>query len=492
MSENENKNLGKSLTFDDILFVPRYSEVLPKDADLSTNLTPDIKLNIPLMSAAMDTVSESNMAIAMARNGGIGIIHKNMTIEEQVQQIRKVKRSETWIISDPITVDITFTVAQIRDKFQEHNITGVPVVDENNIPVGIVTGRDLRFLTEKDNNVPAKDIMTKKLITVSVDTPMDECKELLHIHKIEKLLVTDSEGKLAGMITFRDISVKGENPNACMDSKGGLLVGAAVGASGDALDRIDALVAAGTDVIIIDTAHGHSKNVITTVATASDKYPDVPFIAGNIATGEAALELIKAGAKAVKVGIGPGSICTTRVVAGIGVPQITAIENVYAVTKEYNIPLIADGGIRYSGDIVKALAVGADVVMLGNLLAGTDESPGETIIYEGRTFKTYRGMGSLGAMNEGSSDRYFQSKQSDTSKYIPEGIEGIIPHRGKVKDTLFQMTGGIRSGMGYLGCKTLQELKTNASFYEITSSGYKESHPHDLKITKESPNYHIE
>lgn len=487
----EEKNLGMALTFDDILFVPRYSEILPKDTDTSTSLSRDITLQIPIMSAAMDTVTESNMAIAIAREGGIGVIHKNMSIEKQAQEVRRVKRSETWIINDPITVDENYTIGEVREKFKEHSITGVPVLTKQNKPIGIVTNRDLRFLQPQDDLLPVKDIMTKNLITVLENTPMDDCKALLHKHKIEKLLVIDKKGKLTGMITFKDISMKGERPNACMDDKGRLRVAAAVGASPSDEERIAELVAAKVDIIIIDTAHGHSKNVITALKNATKKYPDVCFIGGNIATQEGAEALIKAGAWGVKVGIGPGSICTTRVVSGVGVPQITAIQNVYAVTKKYNIPLIADGGIRYSGDILKALAVGADLVMVGNLLAGAEESPGELIIYEGRTYKAYRGMGSLSSMNRGSHDRYFQDSQADTRKYIPEGIEGIIAYRGKAKDTLYQLTGGLRSGMGYLGTKTIKELKEYSQFYQITSAGYNESHPHDLRITKEAPNYHL-
>lgn len=484
---------GLALTFDDILLVPGESEVLPKNTDISSTIARDIKVNIPIVSAAMDTVTDLDMAIAVAREGGIGFVHKNMPAEIQAEVVRKVKRSESWIIADPVTIHKDATIGDVKEVFVKNNITGVPVLDANRVPIGIVTNRDLRFIEPKDYSRHVSEVMTKNPITVGENTHMDRCKELLHEKKIEKLLVVDKQGKLAGMITFKDISLKGEHPHACVDSQGRLRVAAAAGVTDEEFKRVELLVEAGVDLISIDTAHGHHINVINMVKRVKKAFSNISLCAGNIATQEAALALIDAGADVLKVGIGPGSICTTRVIAGVGVPQITAIENVKRATlANGNIPIIADGGIRFSGDIVKALAVGADVVMVGNLLAGTDESPGETVLLEGRTFKTYRGMGSLGAMKKGSGDRYFQEKTEETAKYVPEGIEGIIPYRGKAKDILYQLSGGVRSGMGYLGAKNIKELQKKATFYQITDSGYKESHPHTLKVTKEAPNYKIE
>ncbi len=486
--ENE-KFLGEALTFDDILLIPQYSEVLPRNTDTSVDLGKNIVLNIPILSAAMDTVTDSNMAIAMAREGGLGIIHKNFSIEEQAEEVRKVKRSESWIINDPYTVKEDTPILEVKKLFEQYNISGAPVVNNEGKPVGIITNRDLRFIEHE--NLKVRDVMTKNPITVLEKTPKEECLKILHDKKIEKLLVVDKNGKLVGMITFRDIIKKLEHPNAVVDEDGHLRVGAAVGVGKDNIERVDALVESGVDVIVVDTAHGHSKAVLDMVEYISKKYPEVLLIGGNIATFSGAEALFDKGADVVKVGVGPGSICTTRVVTGVGVPQITAIIEAKKAARKYGKKIIADGGIRYSGDIVKAIAVGADSVMLGNLLAGTEESPGETIIYEGRKYKTYRGMGSLGAMKKGSSDRYFQEYQAESSKYIPEGIEGIIPYRGKVKDIIYQLKGGLKAGMGYIGAKNIEELQLKAKFYKITQAGYIESHPHDLKITKEAPNYNI-
>jgi len=485
----KNKVVGEALTFDDVLLLPLYSEVLPKDVDISTYLTRDLKLNMPLISAAMDTVTESATAITMAREGGIGVIHKNLSIEAQALEVDKVKKSESGMIVDPITMEPENKIYEALEIMKRYKISGVPIT-KNNVLVGILTNRDLRF--EKNLNRPIYEVMTKdNLITVPEGTTLEEAKELLQKYRIEKLPVVDKKFRLKGLITIKDIEKARKYPNACKDSLGRLRVGAAVGVGPDRDARVEALVKAGCDVIFVDTAHGHSKLVIESVKVIKKKYPNVPLIAGNIATKEAAQSLIKAGVDAIKVGVGPGSICTTRIIAGVGVPQITAIMECYEVAKKYGIPVIADGGIKYSGDITKALAAGADTVMVGSLFAGTDESPGESILYQGRTYKVYRGMGSLEAMKKGSSDRYFQGDVEDV-KLVPEGIEGRVPYRGPLSQTIFQLIGGLRSGMGYLGCKNIEELKTKTKFIKITSAGLRESHVHDVIITKEAPNYRLD
>jgi len=476
----------EGLTFDDVLLIPQKSSILPKDIDTSTYLTRDIKLNIPLMSAAMDTVTESRLAIAIAREGGIGIIHKNMSIEEQATEVDKVKRSEHGVIVDPFYLSPEHVIYDALELMKKYRISGVPIT-ENGKLVGILTNRDLRF--ETNYNKKIKEVMTKdNLITAPEGTTLAEAKEILRKYKIEKLPIVDKEGYLKGLITIKDIEKTIQYPNSAKDSNGRLLVGAAVGVTRDMMDRVEALVKAKVDVIVIDSAHGHSANVINGVKMIKEKYPDLPVIAGNVATGEGTKDLIEAGADAVKVGVGPGSICTTRVIAGIGVPQITAINDSYEVAKEYNIPIIADGGIKYSGDITKAIAAGANVVMLGNIFAGTEESPGETEIYQGRRFKVYRGMGSLGAMQRGSKDRYFQE---DATKLVPEGVEGRVPYKGPLSEVVFQLVEGLKHGMGYCGTRTIEELKTNSKFVRITSAGLKESHPHNINITKEAPNYSL-
>lgn len=474
----------EGLTFDDVLLIPGYSEVMPNQVDISTRLTKKIKLRIPLMSAGMDTVTESKMAIAMAREGGIGIIHKNMSIDEQARMVDRVKRSEHGVITDPFFLGPDNKLQDALDIMEHYHISGVPITVKDKL-VGIITNRDIRF--ETDFSIPIKNVMTSKnLVTAPVNTSMDEAMHILRKYKIEKLPLVDDEGYLKGLITIKDIEKNMKYPNAAKDERGRLLVGAAVGTARDTFDRAKALYDAGLDVIVVDTAHGHSKPVLETVTMIKESFPDLEIIAGNVATGEATEALIKAGADAVKVGIGPGSICTTRVVAGIGVPQITAIQDCARVAREYGVPIIADGGIKYSGDIVKAIACGADVCMMGNLLAGTEESPGEVIILQGRSYKVYRGMGSLGAMNKGSSDRYFQE---DAKKFVPEGIEGRVPYKGYVSETVYQLVGGLRSGMGYCGVKNIEELKTNTKFVRITNAALIESHPHDVTITKEAPNY---
>lgn len=474
------------LTFDDVLLVPARSEVLPRDVDTTTYLTRDIKLNIPLMSAGMDTVTESRMAIAMAREGGIGVIHKNMPIERQALEVDRVKRSEHGVISDPIYLSPESPISEALLLMERYRISGVPVT-ENGKLVGILTNRDLRF--EKDFSQQVGKVMTRdNLITAPVGTTLEQAKEILQRHKVEKLPIVDEDFNLRGLITIKDIEKARQYPNSAKDKRGRLLVAAAVGVSADTGERTDALVRAGVDVIVVDTAHGHSKGVLETVARIKKKYPEVALVAGNVATAEGTRDLIKAGADAVKVGIGPGSICTTRVVAGAGVPQITAIYECAQEAAKYNIPIIGDGGIKYSGDITKAIAAGADVVMLGSLLAGTEESPGEIEMYQGRSYKVYRGMGSLGAMKEGSRDRYFQE---DQKKLVPEGVEGRVPYRGPLAETIFQLIGGLRSGMGYCGAATIQELKTKTTFMRITPAGLRESHPHDVVITKEAPNYSL-
>lgn len=485
----KSKVVGEALTFDDVLLLPAYSEVLPRDVDISTYLTKDLKLNMPLISAAMDTVTESATAITMAREGGLGVIHKNLSIEAQALEVDKVKKSESGMIVDPITMEPENKIYEALEIMKRYKISGVPIT-KNKVLVGILTNRDLRF--EKNLNRPISEVMTKEnLITVPEGTTLEEAKELLQKYRIEKLPVVDKSFRLKGLITIKDIEKARKYPNACKDSLGRLRVGAAVGVGPDRDARVEALIKAGCDVIFVDTAHGHSKLVIESVKVLKKRYPNVPIIAGNIATAEAALALIKAGVDAIKVGVGPGSICTTRIIAGIGVPQITAIMECYEVAKKYGIPVIADGGIKYSGDITKALAAGADTVMVGSLFAGTDESPGESILYQGRTYKVYRGMGSLEAMKKGSSDRYFQGDVEDV-KLVPEGIEGRVPYRGPLSQTIFQLIGGLRSGMGYLGCKNIEELKTKTKFIKITSAGLRESHVHDVIITKEAPNYRLD
>ncbi len=479
------KFVGEGLTFDDVLLLPGASEVVPREAILKTKLTKKINLNIPLMSAGMDTVTESKMAIAIARQGGIGIIHKNMTIEEQAEQVDKVKRSEHGVITDPFFLQRENTLREADALMGHYKISGVPIVDKDGVLVGILTNRDIRFETDFDKKID--DVMTKEgLITGKIGITLDEALEEMKKYKIEKLPLVDDDYKLTGLITIKDIDKMEQYPNSARDDRGRLLVGAAVGVTGDILDRIKALVDAGVDVIVIDTAHGHSKNVLNHVKLIKEEFPDLQLIAGNVATGEGTRALIEAGADCVKVGIGPGSICTTRVVTGVGSPQLTAIIESAKVGKEYGIPIIADGGIKYSGDITKALGAGADVIMVGSLLAGTDESPGEDIIVEGRRYKTYRGMGSLGAMDSGSSDRYFQEKNS---KYVPEGVEGRVVHKGKAEDMIYQLMGGLKSGMGYVGAKDIPTLHEVATFIRITNATLKENHPHDITITRESPNY---
>lgn len=475
----------EGLTFDDVLLLPQASDFTPNEAVLSTNLTKTIKLNIPLMSSAMDTVTEAAMAIAIAREGGIGVIHKNMTIAEQAAEVDKVKRSENGVIVNPFSLSPEHTLRDADELMGRYKISGVPICDEDNHLVGILTNRDLRF--EEDFSKKIKYAMTKEnLITASEGTTLSQAQEILRKYKIEKLPIVDEDNHLKGLITIKDIEKAVQYPNSARDASGRLLAAAAIGVTTDALERVRAVVNAGVDVIVLDSAHGHSQNIINKVKEIKAEFPDLPLIVGNIATGEAAKALIEAGADCLKVGIGPGSICTTRVIAGIGAPQITAVYDVSQVAKQYGIPIIADGGIKYSGDITKAIAAGADVVMLGSLLAGCDESPGEFEIYQGRRFKVYRGMGSLAAMEKGSKDRYFQT---GSKKLVPEGVEGRVPYKGPLSDTVFQLLGGLRSGMGYCGTKTIADLKENGKFVRITGAGLKESHPHDIYITKEAPNY---
>lgn len=480
-------NIQQGLTFDDILLVPQESNVLPKDTNIATRLTNRIALNIPLVSAAMDTVTESRLAISIAREGGIGFIHKNMSPQEQALEVLKVKKSESGMIVDPVTMEPEQKIYEALEVMKKFNISGLPITKNKKL-VGILTNRDLRFETNLNQKI--EDVMTKEnLITAPVGISLEEAKVLLHKNRIEKLLVVNDKYELAGLITIKDIEKAIKYPNSCKDSLGRLRVGAAVGVSDDREERIQALVEAGVDVITVDTAHGHSRKVIDTVREIKRNYPDLDVVAGNIATAEAVQVLVEAGADAVKVGIGPGSICTTRIVAGVGVPQITAIIDCCQVADKYNIPVIADGGIKYSGDIVKALAVGASSVMIGGLFAGTEESPGETILYQGRSYKMYRGMGSLGAMKQGSKDRYFQGETESEVKLVPEGIEGMVPYRGTLSFNVHQLLGGLRSGMGYVGAANLEELRKKARFVQITQAGYRESHVHDVTITKESPNY---
>lgn len=485
MDTMNGKIVKEAITFDDVLLIPAESHVLPQDINLKTKLTKKITLNVPILSAAMDTVTEADLAIALARQGGLGFIHKNMTIEEQAKEVDKVKRNESGMIKDPITLTKDCTLADADELMGQYKISGLPVIEEDGKLIGIITNRDLKY--RKDYDTPVIDVMTKEnLITAPVGTGLEEAKEILISNRIEKLPIVDENGYLKGLITIKDIDKIVEYPNACKDEHGRLRVGAAVGVVNDTLERVAALVKAGADIITVDSAHGHSAGVIRRVKEIRDAFPDIQLVAGNIVTAEAALALIEAGVDAVKVGIGPGSICTTRVVAGVGVPQLTAVNDVYQVCKERGIGVIADGGIKLSGDIVKALASGADCVMLGGVLAGTKEAPGEEVIYEGRRYKVYVGMGSLAAMKRGSKDRYFQN---DAKKLVPEGIEGRIAYRGDLKDVIFQLCGGIRAGMGYCGTPTIKDLQLNGKFVKITGAGLKESHPHDIQITKEAPNY---
>jgi len=488
MIAHDSKILGEGLTYDDVLLVPAYSEVLPREVSIRTKFTKNISINVPIISAAMDTVTESRMAIAMAREGGIGVLHKNMTAEQQALKVRKVKRAESGMIIDPVTLPITAKVNDAKANMREHSIGGIPIVDDEGKLLGIVTNRDLRF--EKNNSRPIAEVMTSEnLVTVAEGTSLDEAEDILQENKIEKLPVVNKDNKLVGLITFRDITKLTQKPNANKDSFGRLRVAAAIGVTADAVDRAEALVNAGVDAIIIDTAHGHTRGVVSVLKGVKGKFPDLEVVVGNIATAEAAKYLAEAGADAVKVGIGPGSICTTRVVAGVGFPQFSAVLEVASALKGTGVPVIADGGIRYTGDIPKALAAGADCVMLGSLLAGTKESPGETIIYEGRKFKSYRGMGSVEAMQKGSKDRYFQDVEDDIKKLVPEGIVGRVPYKGELEESIHQFVGGLKAGMGYCGAKDIPTLKENAKFVKITASGIHESHPHDVTITNESPNY---
>ncbi|MFC5195519.1 IMP dehydrogenase [Bizionia hallyeonensis] len=488
MIAHTNKILGEGLTYDDVLLVPAFSEVLPREVSIKSKFSRNITLNVPIVSAAMDTVTESKMAIAMAQEGGIGVLHKNMTIEAQAFKVRKVKRAESGMIIDPVTLPLTAIVGDAKQNMAEYSIGGIPIVDDHGVLKGIVTNRDLRF--EKNNDRPIIEVMTSEnLVTAEKGTSLQDAEGILQENKIEKLPVVDDNNKLIGLITFRDITKLTQKPNANKDSFGRLRVAAAIGVTGDALARAEALVAAGVDAIIIDTAHGHTKGVVTILKQVKAKFPQLDVVVGNIATPEAAKYLVEAGADAVKVGIGPGSICTTRVVAGVGFPQFSAVLEVAAAIKGTGVPVIADGGIRYTGDIPKALAAGADSVMLGSLLAGTKESPGETIIYEGRKFKSYRGMGSVEAMKQGSKDRYFQDIEDDIKKLVPEGIVGRVPYKGELHESIHQFVGGLRAGMGYCGAKDVETLKETGRFVKITASGINESHPHDVTITKESPNY---
>jgi len=489
MPINSLNNIKEGLTYDDVLLEPAFSQVLPREVSLQSKFTRNIVLNAPIVSSAMDTVTEAELAISIAQQGGIGVIHKNMTIEMQATNVRKVKRSESGMIIDPITLSESALVKDALLLMKENGIGGIPVVDEQNILKGIVTNRDLRF--EKNIDRPVKEIMTSdKLITTAESTDLQTAEGILQENRIEKLPVVDSSFKLIGLITYRDIIKVKEHPISCKDKLGRLCVAAAVGVTHDTLERVEALVKAGVDAVVIDTAHGHSAGVIGKLKEVKAKFPKLDVVVGNIATGEAAKALVEAGADAVKVGIGPGSICTTRIIAGVGVPQLTAVNDVALAIEGTDVPVIADGGIRYTGDIVKALAAGADSVMLGSMFAGVEESPGETIIYEGRKFKSYRGMGSLEAMQQGSKDRYFQDAEDDIKKLVPEGISGRVPYKGKLVEVMHQITGGLRAGMGYCGASTLKKLK-EAQFLRITSAGVRESHPHDVTITREAPNYSI-
>lgn len=484
--------LQKALTFDDVLLVPAYSNVLPRETELQTQFTREIKLNLPLCSAAMDTVTESKLAIALAQEGGIGIIHKNLNPVEQAAEVAKVKRHEAGMVADPITVGPDMIVADVLRLTREHHISGLPVVRGTKV-LGMVTNRDLRF--EERMDAPISEIMTPadKLVTIKEGGTLEDAKQLMHQHRLERVLVVDDDFNLKGLMTVKDITKATEHPYAAKDKHGKLMVGAAVGVGAGTEERVELLVDAGVDVLCVDTAHGHSQGVLDRVAWVKKHYPQIQVIGGNIATAAAALALVEHGADAVKVGIGPGSICTTRIVAGVGVPQITAISNVSEALKDSGVPMIADGGIRFSGDLAKALAAGANSVMMGSIFAGTDEAPGEIILYQGRSYKSYRGMGSLGAMGRGSADRYFQDNNNgNVDKFVPEGIEGMVPYKGSVLAIIYQMAGGLRSSMGYCGCKTIEEMRSKACFVEITSAGMRESHVHDVKITKEAPNYRLE
>lgn len=486
----KNKVLFEALTYDDVLLVPAKSGVLPREVSVQTRLTRHITLNVPLISAAMDTVTEAAMAVAMAREGGIGILHKNMSIERQVDEVHRVKRSESGMILEPVTVRPNQQVRDVLQLMKKYSISGIPVVDRNGKLIGIITNRDLRF--EPDEEALVEEIMTtENLVTAPVGTTLAQAERILQKHKVEKLPVVDKNGFLRGLITFKDILKKKKHPNACKDKHGRLRVGAAVGVTSDTLDRVAELLKADVDVLVVDTAHGHSRGVLETVKRVRKQFPSVELIAGNVGTGEATRDMIRAGVDAVKVGIGPGSICTTRVVAGVGVPQVTAIMECAKASAKANIPIIADGGIKQTGDIAKAIAAGADSVMIGGLFAGVDESPGEKVLYEGRSYKIYRGMGSIEAMKQGSKDRYFQDAEDDLQKLVPEGIEGRVPYKGPLEDTIYQMIGGLRAAMGYCGCPTIAEMKKRAQFVRMTDAGLRESHPHDVAITKEAPNYHL-
>ena len=490
MASTDHKFLGEGLTYDDVLLVPNYSEVLPRDVKLHAPFSRNIQLKSPIVSAAMDTVTESQMAIAMARNGGIGVVHKNMSIAAQANEVRKVKRSESGMIQDPVTLSKDATAGDALAIMREHKIGGIPVTDGSGKLVGIVTNRDLRF--EKQASRPITELMTSENLIVTEDgSDLSKAEQILREHRIEKLPVVDTKGQLVGLITYRDIIKLSEFPNSCKDQYGRLRVAAAVGVTADTHERVSALVEAGVDAVIVDTAHGHSRGVIDTVRDVKKTFGSIDIVAGNVATAEAALALVEAGADAVKVGIGPGSICTTRVIAGVGVPQLRAVMEVSSALEGTGVPVIADGGIRYTGDIVKALAGGGHTVMIGSMLAGTEESPGETIIYEGRRFKAYRGMGSVEAMQKGSKDRYFQDAEDDLKKLVPEGISGRVPFKGSVQEVMHQVMGGLRAGMGYCGSADLAELREKGRFVRITSAGVKESHPHDVMITREAPNYSI-
>ena len=481
------KPMRHALTFDDVLLLPAASSVLPRDVDVSTKLTTSIELRVPLVSAAMDTVTEAATAILMAREGGIGVIHKSLSIESQAREVNRVKRAESGIVVDPVTVTAETLLDEALGLMRLHSISGLPVVGPDARPVGILTNRDVRF--EKNLTQKVGAVMTRKLITVSDGVTLEESKELLHKNRIEKLLVVDNDGRLKGLITIRDIEQAEQHPNAAKDDRKRLRVGAAVGVGSDRKDRVAALHAAGCDVVVIDTAHGHSKGVLDAVAATRSEFPDIQIVAGNVATESATAALIEAGVNAVKVGVGPGSICTTRVVAGVGVPQLTAIADCVRAAEPKGIPIISDGGIKHSGDVSKAIAAGANTVMIGSLFAGTDEAPGEIVLYQGRSYKTYRGMGSIGAMSDGSSDRYFQSEIRTASKLVPEGIEGRVPYKGRLSDSVYQLVGGLRSAMGYVGCATIEQMRTKPEFIRISPSGLRESHVHDVIVTKEAPNY---
>ena len=487
----KNSDIPMALTFDDVLLLPAASKVLPNEVDVKTRLSRNITMNIPLVSAAMDTVTEAKTAISMAREGGLGIIHRNMSVERQGTEVDKVKKSESGMIVDPVTMHPDQKISEVLEVMERYRISGVPIVEDGRKLVGIVTNRDLRFETNLEQKIA--NVMTKKnLVTASEGITLEESKVLLHKNRIEKLLVVNDKGDLLGLITIKDIMKIKKYPNACKDKFGRLRVGAAVGVGPDRDRRVEALVKAGVDVIVVDSAHGHAEAVVNSVPAIKERFPDIELIAGNVATADGIRSLIEAGADAVKVGVGPGSICTTRVVAGVGVPQISAVMECAKVARKYQVPIIADGGIKYSGDVVKALAAGADSVMIGSIFAGTDESPGETVLYQGRSYKVYRGMGSLGAMKEGSGDRYFQGDVVEEVKLVPEGIEGRVPYKGPLSSSVFQLIGGLRAGMGYVGCENLEQLRKEAKFIRITSAGLKESHVHDVIITKEAPNYQID